>query len=435
MIDVTLFYVAFAFYFAGFIAYTLYIPFRSKTFAQIATVAMAVGLLPQTAAIGIRWATCDHVPLSNMYEYMSLMSWMAVVSLLILIWRYKRPLVGSFISPLVFMLMVTASLLPKDPTQQLMPALQSYWLTIHVSLAALGSGTFVVACAVSFIYLMKVHKRQESGTAPASGMLFWFGGFFAFPLIFYVILYALKFHPNTEMVLLLGGKEYANIGTFIIALGMALPLAGIILPVLYNTILKSILKDKSNFGSYLFALTALALLIAALLAGLANTFGLFHISSPMDLNGNGRIDLGEARPLRIFEFFGIIAILLVPVFLLLYIFLYSFKGNFLEKMDVNLDLLDEINYKAITLGYPLYIVGALFAGAIWAEQAWGQFWSWDPKEVGALIIALFYTAFLHARYLFKWKGSKAAILAVFGFLMVLLSFFGNYFFGGNHAYA
>ena len=66
-------------------------------------------------------------------------------------------------------------------------------------------------------------------------------------------------------------------------------------------------------------------------------------------------------------------------------------------------LLDEINYRAVTLGYPLYTLGALFAGAIWAEQAWGAFWSWDPKEVGALIIWLFYSAFLHARYQRGWS--------------------------------
>jgi ABC-type transport system involved in cytochrome c biogenesis permease subunit len=111
------------------------------------------------------------------------------------------------------------------------------------------------------------------------------------------------------------------------------------------------------------------------------------------------------------------------------------KSGILEKIPMNLDILDEINYKSVTLGYPLYTVGALFAGAIWAERAWGQFWGWDPKEVGALIIWLFYSGFLHARYQRNWKGKRAAILSLCGFGMVLLTFFGNYFFGGLHAYA
>ena len=96
--------------------------------------------------------------------------------------------------------------------------------------------------------------------------------------------------------------------------------------------------------------------------------------------------------------------------------------------------MQEIAYAAVAIGYPLYTVGALFAGAIWAEQAWGTWWSWDPKEVGALIIWLFYTVFLHARYQRKWSGDRAAVLLVLGMLFVFISFFGNYFFGGLHSF-
>lgn len=418
-LDVKLFYVAFWLYFAGFIAFSLYVPFRKQGIERFATALMALGLLPQTAAIIIRWATSEHVPLSNMYEYMSLMSWMAVLSLLILIWRYKRPLVGSFIAPLVFMLMVTASLLPKEVSQQLVPALQSYWITIHVTLAALGSGAFVVACAVSFIYLMKVYQRQGKSNVPSRTLGWWLISFLAFPVAFYILLMILGFHPTSRMVFRLGSQPQMTWGPFMISLGMSLPLAAIFLTLIYNYRLKT--TDKAHFGSNFFALNAFSLLVAGLLAGLANTGGLFSIT--------------EGSPLRIFEFFGVIGAILIPVFLICYYLIYRPGGSFLSKIDFNLDLLDEINYKAITLGYPLYTVGALFAGAIWAEQAWGQFWGWDPKEVGSLIIWLFYSGFLHARYNRQWRGSKAAILAIFGFLMVLLTFFGNYFFGGQHSYA
>ena len=418
-LDVKFFYIAFWLYFAGFLAFSLYIPFRRKNISTTGIILMGLGLVPQTAAIFIRWATSDHVPLSNMYEYMSLMSWMAVLSLLILIQRYKRPLIGSFISPLVFMLMVCASLLPKEVSQQLVPALQSYWLTIHVTLAALGSGTFVVACAVSFIYLMKVHRRQPPTGIPGKANLYWLGAYAGFPIVFFLILLITGLLPNSRMTFNFWGAAYTTWGPFMIALGMALPLASILFPIVYGKTLKKI--DKSEFGSNLFALTSLGLLIAGLVAGIANVEGIFTLT--------------ERSPLRIFELFGVIAVLLLPAYFLCYWLIYIRGGAFLEKMEFNLDLLDEINYKAITLGYPLYTVGALFAGAIWAETAWGQFWSWDPKEVGALIIWLFYSGFLHARYNRQWKGSRAAILAVFGFLMVLLSFFGNYFFGGQHAYA
>ena len=110
----------------------------------------------------------------------------------------------------------------------------------------------------------------------------------------------------------------------------------------------------------------------------------------------GMIHLTQQSPYKIFEFLGMAYVASVPVFFILWAIVV--KTGLLELIPMNLDILDEINYKAVALGYPLYTVGALFAGAIWAEKAWGQFWGWDPKEVGSLIIWLFYSGFLHARY-------------------------------------
>ena len=88
----------------------------------------------------------------------------------------------------------------------------------------------------------------------------------------------------------------------------------------------------------------------------------------------------------------------------------------------------------MSIGYPLFTLGALFAGSIWAYKAWGTFWGWDPKEVGALIIWLFYTSYLHARFQRGWKGNRAAVLSIVGFVIIMLSFFGNILLGGQHAY-
>ena len=146
----------------------------------------------------------------------------------------------------------------------------------------------------------------------------------------------------------------------------------------------------------------------------------------------GLFDVTQGSPFRIFEFFGLSWILTILLFFILNSFFKN--GKMLAKFKLNRPLLDEITSGTVKLGYPLYTVGALFAGAIWAEQAWGSFWSWDPKEVGALIVWLFYSGFLHARLQRGWIGTKSAILSLAGFAMILLSFFGNYFFGGLHAY-
>ncbi len=259
----------FALYLLAFVVFAVYGATRRGPVAKAATALLALGGVLHTVAIVVRWAAAGRVPFANMYEYANIMAWMAVLSYLIVAWRYRRPMVGVFVSPLVVVLIVSASLLPNEVQTQLVPALQSYWLPIHVVLAALGEGAFLVATAVSIMYLI-VSRRRVKDAAAAGG--------------------------------------------------------------------------------------------------------------------------------------------------------------------ISLETLDEINYKAIGIGYPLYTIGALFAGAIWAYEAWGSFWSWDPKEVGALVIWLFYTLFLHARYNRGWRGRKAAWMSVIGFVMILLSFFGNIFLGGQHAY-
>jgi ABC-type transport system involved in cytochrome c biogenesis permease subunit len=79
-------------------------------------------------------------------------------------------------------------------------------------------------------------------------------------------------------------------------------------------------------------------------------------------------------------------------------------------------------------------VGALFAGAIWAQRAWGAFWSWDPKETGSLVIWLFYTLVLHQDVRGRWRGRKLALLSIVGLVIIIVSFLGNLFLGGLHAY-
>jgi cytochrome c-type biogenesis protein CcsB len=76
------------------------------------------------------------------------------------------------------------------------------------------------------------------------------------------------------------------------------------------------------------------------------------------------------------------------------------------------------------------------AGAIWAAEAWGRYWGWDPKEVWSFVIWVVYAAYLHARSTAGWAGSRSAWIAVFGFACLLFNFFGvNYLFVGNHSYA
>jgi ABC-type transport system involved in cytochrome c biogenesis permease subunit len=96
---------------------------------------------------------------------------------------------------------------------------------------------------------------------------------------------------------------------------------------------------------------------------------------------------------------------------------------------------DRLTYTAITIGYPIFTLGAMIFGAIWAEAAWGSFWSWDPKETWALITWLVYSLYLHFRLIRKSNYRRCSQIAVIGFLSTLFTFFGvNYLLSGLHSY-
>ncbi len=100
----------------------------------------------------------------------------------------------------------------------------------------------------------------------------------------------------------------------------------------------------------------------------------------------------------------------------------------------SLEVLDEINYRSLTIGFPLLTIG-IITGAVWAEYAWGSYWSWDPKETWSLITWLLYAALLHQRLTVGWRGKKAAIMAIVGFGTVLFTFLGvNLLLEGLHTY-
>jgi len=89
----------------------------------------------------------------------------------------------------------------------------------------------------------------------------------------------------------------------------------------------------------------------------------------------------------------------------------------------SLQTLDEINYRLISFGFPLLTL-AIITGALWAETAWGNYWNWDPRETWSLITWFIYAIVLHARLVAGWRGKRAAVLSMIGFLTIIIAFFG-----------
>lgn len=99
------------------------------------------------------------------------------------------------------------------------------------------------------------------------------------------------------------------------------------------------------------------------------------------------------------------------------------------------EALDSAMARTISFGF-LFLTLGILTGAVWANSAWGTYWSWDPKETWSLITWLIYAAFLHCRFMRGWSGRRAAWIAIVGFLSVLFTYFGvNFLLSGLHSYA
>lgn len=110
------------------------------------------------------------------------------------------------------------------------------------------------------------------------------------------------------------------------------------------------------------------------------------------------------------------------------------EDNINIKKITLLKSIDNLSYRTIGLGFPLLTIG-IIAGAVWANEAWGSYWSWDPKETWALITWLIFASYLHSRFTKSWTGKKPAILASIGFFVVWICYLGVNFLGkGLHSY-
>ncbi|MEI7902019.1 MAG: cytochrome c biogenesis protein CcsA, partial [bacterium] len=99
------------------------------------------------------------------------------------------------------------------------------------------------------------------------------------------------------------------------------------------------------------------------------------------------------------------------------------------------EALDEISYRSVVIGFP-FLTLLIILGALWADIAWGSYWSWDPKETWSLITWFVYAVFLHCRFMRGWRGRRAAWISIVGFCSVLFTYYGvNFLLAGLHSYA
>ncbi|NIC42453.1 c-type cytochrome biogenesis protein CcsB [Aquabacterium sp. A08] len=266
-----------------------------------------------------------HIPVSNLYEVFVLFSWLTAAYYLYYEDRYQTRRMGAFVMLVVsaavgFLLWYTV-VREAHQIQPLVPALQSWWMKLHVPANFIGYGTFAIAAMLAFAYLI---KQSASETRWYKLAPLWLLGV------------VLCFEP---LVFRQGAAE--------------------------------------GGGSYWFVYFGLSALIVG----------------------------------------GILAA----------------RRRIAERLPA-LEVMDDVMYKAIAVGFAFFTIATVL-GALWAAEAWGGYWSWDPKETWALIVWLNYAAWLHMRLMKGLRGTVAAWWALVGLAVTTFAFLGvNMFLSGLHSY-
>ena len=280
----------------------------------------------------VRWyesyllgADIGHIPVSNLYEVFVLFCWMTAAFYLYFEEHYNTRAMGAFVMLVVsaavgFLLWYTV-VRDAHEIQPLVPALQSWWMKLHVPANFIGYGTFALAAMVAFAYLIKEQATETRWRRLAPLWL----------------------------------------------LGIAL----CFVPIAFR-------KTLGEAGSYFWvAYAGVASLIA------------------------GGILLGRQR---------------------------------IAAKLPSQEVLDDVMYKSIAVGFAFFTIATVL-GALWAAEAWGGYWSWDPKETWALIVWLNYAAWLHMRLMKGLRGTVSAWWALAGLAVTTFAFLGvNMFLSGLHSY-
>jgi cytochrome c-type biogenesis protein CcsB len=398
---------------AYLIAMVLYISFlvvRKDVIGKTASYITYAGLGVQTAALAMRWMESyrlgiGRAPLSNLYESLVFFTWSTVLIYVILEWKLRTRAFGAFVMPLAFLALAFINVAGiSTEITPLVPALKSNWLLYHVFLSFIGYAAFAVAFGISMLYLL-----MDSGErGPAT---YRYAALGAFALLT-VLGYALS-SAGLKVQFWLG------FGALLLAWFVYLVFRGA--------------KDKPQI--YLF-LSICATVAVGLLVFMGIDYALFSMQQSDALAQEGfkkhlfeSTFLSATVPVAALSWLSIAALF----------WLVWTKGSSvrdaLRPYVPKLELLDDITYRMIAIGWPLFTAGGLVMGAVWANSAWGTYWSWDPKETWSLITWFIYSLYLHARYMRGWKGTQMAVISAVGFLAVIFTYLGvNLVLSGLHSY-
>ncbi len=422
--EANLLYAALVFY-AG--AGALYLGFGitgTDSYVKFASLATWAGLIANTGAVAHRWYEAGHPPFASIYEMLLSFVWTLAALTLIAEKRYGVKVIGTVTMPVAIVGVVLMELLPNE-VRPLVPALQSTWLHVHVTLAMLAYAACALSFALAMMFLIQDKVKTELFLAATS--MFTVGIYGTILLRFErwggLNVIAWDTENKTEVFIARNVRMFVTIPE----LGwlMLLVFAAVLVPlVLY---IASRIKKNDSF----LETANKAVFVSILLQVLALVFFILRTRDgqypSLDAEGLYATSLA-ASPF-------ILAALVGGIFANLLYLLLLWRREDLERLLPDADALDRITYKTICIAFPLLTL-MIAAGAFWANRAWGSYWNWDPKETWAAITWLVYAGYLHMRITRGWRGRRAAYFAILGFAVVMFTFFGvTYLLPGLHAYA
>ncbi|RDY70136.1 c-type cytochrome biogenesis protein CcsB [Halobacillus sp. SY10] len=360
---------------------------KSRVAGNIGITLAIIGFLTQIGYFITRWIASGHAPISNLFEYTTFFGMMLVFAFIVLYFIYRVDLLGLFALPIALLLIAFASMFPTE-ISPLVPSLQSHWLYIHVTTASLGQGILSVSFVAGLIFLISQVDQSKR-----SKHTVWL------EFVIYVIAVTLAF------IIVSSSFSAMNYEASFEA-----PIEGQQAEITYNmpAIVGPYQGELISEGSMSPLFQAPEWMRGEDAAKKFNTF-LWALLGGIVLYWGTRLILRKR-----------IAAAIQP----------------LLNKKVNPELVDEVSYRAVAIGFPVFTLGALIFAMIWAQQAWDRFWGWDPKEVWALITFFFYAAYLHLRLSRGWQGMKSAWLAVGGFGIIMFNLIAvNLIISGLHSYA
>jgi ABC-type transport system involved in cytochrome c biogenesis permease subunit len=380
------------------------------------------------SAMDRAWYMISHPPFTNLFDALNFTAWALMICWLVLQRKFAIQILGALAAAVALVAMGEAMLVSDQGIEPLVPALQSYWILIHVAMLFVSYSLFTLGAAASLLYLVRSGTETRIlGAAQAAvsavllallggGALLTAGRFEMSPSFLHQVPSRLR--PG-KMLDVVSAVHVAGAGGKSIKLLLPVPWVG---PFVLAAVILFAVAAAMFYLRKGPAQKIIVTAFASLTVGIAVL--VWQIATSADVSLPIGVTPEEPGP----YFFGIASNYALGLLVLIWgtTLGYLITARWRDGISALLPdarRLEDVTYRAVIAGWPLLGVGIVLGG-VWANEAWGRFWGWDPKETWALITWIVYAGYLHTRITLGWTGKRTAAIAVAAFAVVVFTFMG-----------